>query len=147
MLGSQLVAIFQLVAVMMCTAVAFGLLLSTMLVRGKLHSAGPDAARYDIAFTEKAYLAASAFCAVGAMAAISRSWGSFALFVAVAASFQLADHLLVPRMRLAQEEGRALPLTGVRSRFELVAAACLFFIFWKTAYPPLATLAQIYGIG
>jgi hypothetical protein len=147
MYGTQFVAILQIVTVLLCTAVAFGILLSTMLVRGRLHAIGSEGPLHDLAFTEKAYVAAAVFCAVGAIAAINMSWGSFALFLSVAGSLQLADHILLPRMRAGQAEGRAMPLTGARFRFEFLAAMCLMVIFWKTAVPPLVTLALTYGIG
>jgi hypothetical protein len=147
MYGIQVIIILQIVGVMLCTAVALGLLLSTMLVRGRLHSIGAEGPLHDIAFTEKTYVAASVFCAVGAIAAINLSWGTFALFLSVAASLHVADQILVPPMRAAAAAGRAPPHTGTRARFELLAAACLFFIFWKTALPPLITLAQTYGVG
>ncbi len=47
MYGSQLVAITQIVTVMLCTAVAFGILLSTMLVRGRLHALGSEGPLHD----------------------------------------------------------------------------------------------------
>jgi hypothetical protein len=147
MYGSQFVAILQIVTVMLCTAVAFGILLSTMLVRGRLHAIGKEGPLHDLAFTEKAYVAAAMFCAAGAIAAINMSWGSFALSLGVAASLQLADHILLPRMRAAQAAGEPLPHAGARARVELLAAACLMIIFWKTAVPPLVTLALTYGIG
>ncbi len=147
MYGSQFVAILQIVTVMLCTAVAFGILLSTMLVRGRLHAIGNEGPLHDLAFTEKAYLAAAVFCAAGAIAAINMSWGSFAMFLAIAISLQIADHMLLPRMRAAQASGEPLPHTATRARFEILAAACLIVIFWKTAVPPLVTLAVTYGIG
>jgi hypothetical protein len=147
MYGSQLVVIFQLVTIMLCTAVALGLLLSVMLVRGRLHALGREGLLHDLAFTERAYVAAATFCAVGAIAAINASWGSFALFLGIAASLQIADHSLLPRMRAAQAEGRGTAHAGTRIRFEILAASCLFLLFWKTAVPPLLTLALTYGIG
>lgn len=147
MYPNQLVAIVQIVAVMMCTAVAMGMLLSVMMVRGKLYATGPGAAQHDIAFTEKAYLGASIFCGLGAIAAINLSWGTFAAFIGFAVALQLADHLLVPRMRKAAAEGQPLPMTGTRWRFELIAACGLLMMFWKTAVPPLVTLAVNIGIG
>jgi hypothetical protein len=147
MYGVQVIAIIQIVSVMLCTAVALGLLLSTMLVRGRLHSLGAEGPIHDIAFTEKAYVAAATFCAAGAVASINLSWGSFALFLAVAAGLHLADQKLAPAMRLAAEQRLPVPHAGTRARFELLAAACLFLIFWKTAVPPLVTLAMTYGIG
>jgi hypothetical protein len=147
MYGSQLIVIVQLVTVMLCTSVAFGLLLSVMLVRGRLHALGGEGPMHDLAFTEKAYVAAASFCAVGAIAAINMSWGSFALFLSVAAALQIADAYLLPPMRAAAESGGPMPGAGTRLRFELLAAVCLFFLFWKTAVPPLVTLALTYGIG
>jgi hypothetical protein len=147
MYGSQVVAIIQLVGIMLCTAVAFGIILSTMLVRGRLHDVGVEGPIHDIAFTEKAYVAASVFCAVGAIAAISISWGTFAMFLAVAVSLNLADQMMVPAMKQAAAEGRSMPHSATRLRFELLSACCLFFIFWKTAVPPLVTLALNYGLG
>jgi hypothetical protein len=115
--------------------------------RGRLHQISAEAPLHDLAFTEKAYVAASLFCAVGAIAAINLSWGSFALFLSVAASLNIADQIMTPRMREAAVAGEAIPYIGTRQRFELLAAISLMFIFWRTAVPPLATLAQTYGIG
>jgi hypothetical protein len=147
MYGSQLLAITQIVTVMLCTAVAFGVLLSTMLVRGRLHALGDEGVLHDLAFTEKAYVIAATFCAVGALAAVNLSWGTFALFLLVAAALHLADQKILPSMREAEAAGAPLPYVGTRFRFELLAAASLFFIFWKTAVPPLVTLSVTYGIG
>jgi hypothetical protein len=147
MYGSQLIVIVQLVTVMLCTSVAFGLLLSVMLVRGRLHALGGEGPLHDLAFTEKAYVAAASFCAVGAIAAINMSWGSFAMFLAIAVSLQMADNFLLPKMRAAEAECPADAHSGTRLRFEVLAAGCLFFLFWKTAVPPLVTLALTYGIG
>jgi hypothetical protein len=146
MYGSQVIVIVQIVTVLLCTAVAFGLLLSTMLVRGKLHAIGSEGPLHDIAFTEKAYVAASLFCGVGCLASLGLSWGTFAVFMSVGAAFMIADQYLVPRMRQAISAGRPVPLTGARARFELMAATSLFLVFWKTAVPPLVTLAMVYGI-
>lgn len=147
MYGSQFIIIIQLVTIMLCTAVAFGILLSTMLVRGKLHGIGREGPLHDIAFTEKAYVSAAIFCGVGAIASINLSWGTFFLFLGIAGALQVADNSLLPPMRTAHEDGQPLPMTGTRARFELIATASLFFIFWKTAVPPLVTLALTYGIG
>ncbi len=147
MYGNQVIAIFQLVSVMMCAAVAFGLLISTMLVRGKLHKVGQEGPLHDIAFTESAYVAAATMCALAAIASINISWGTFALCLSIAVSLMIADTILVPRMREAIAASREVPYTGTRLRFEVLAAASLFFVFWKTAVPPLLTLAQIYGLG
>jgi hypothetical protein len=147
MYGSQMITILQIVTVMMCTAVACGVLLSTMLVRGRLHALGKEGALHDLAFTEKAYVIAATFCAVGAIAAINMSWGSFALFLGIAAALHLADQMILPPMRSAEASGEPLPYVATRFRFEILATASLFFIFWKTAVPPLVTLALTYGIG
>jgi hypothetical protein len=147
MYGSQLLAIMQLVTIMLCTAVAFGILLSVMLVRGRLHAISPEGPLHDFAFTEKAYVAASLFCAIGAMAAVNVSWGTFAMFLSIAAALQVADQNLLPPMRAAHDGGQPVPYYGTRFRFEFLSASCLFFIFWKTAVPPLVTLALTYGIG
>jgi hypothetical protein len=145
--SGQVVAIVQIISVMMCAAVAFGILLSIMLVRGKLHQVGTEGPLHDLAFTEKAYVAASTLCGMGAIAAIGVGWGTFVSFLTVAGSFMVADQMLVPPMRKAIAEGRPMPHAGTRARFELLAAVCLFVVFWKTAAPPLVMLARIYGIG
>jgi hypothetical protein len=147
MFGSQLVAIIQLVTIMLCTAVAFGLLLAAIMVRGSLQTLGGEGPAQDIAFTERVYVAAATFCAVGAVAAINISWGTFALFLAIAGSLHLADQKLLSAMREHREPGTPSRHNAIRARFEILAATCLFFIFWKTAVPPLLTLAVIYGIG
>ncbi|MGL4242957.1 MAG: hypothetical protein ACRCTI_17730 [Beijerinckiaceae bacterium] len=143
----QILAIAQLVTVMLCASAAFGVLLSTMLVRGRLHEIGAEGPLHDLAFSEKAYVAASTLCAIGALAAVNVNWGSFAILLLAAGAFMIADHALVPRMRSAIAEGRAVPHTVARARFELLVAACLFVVFWKTAAPPLIILARVYGIG
>jgi hypothetical protein len=147
MYGSQIVQILQIVSVMLFTSVAFGLLLSTMLVRGRLHSLGAEGPLHDVAFTERAHVAAALFCAAGAIASINLSWGTFAMFMGIAASLHLADQTIMPAMRRAAEAGAALPHAGTRARMEVLAGACLLFIFWKTAVPPLVALAMTYGIG
>jgi hypothetical protein len=147
MYGVQIVAILQIMTVMLCAAAAFGVLLSTMLVRGRLHQIGAEGPLHDLAFSEKAYVAASVLCGVGAIAAVNFSWGSFAILLFVTIAFMIADQLLVPRMRRAIAEARPVPHTGARARFELLAAACLFMVFWKTAAPPLVMLARVYGLG
>jgi hypothetical protein len=147
MYGGQVVTIIQLISVMLAAAVAFGIMLSLMMVRGKLHDIGIEGPLHDIAFTERAYVAAATLCGMGAIASIGVGWGAFAIFVTVGAAFLVADNNLVPPMRQAIAEGRPVPNAGARSRFELIAAICLFFVFWTTAAPPLVMLARVYGIG
>jgi hypothetical protein len=147
MLSLPVGPILQLVLMMLCAAVAFGLLISIMLVRGRLHTLGAEGPLHDIAFTEKAYVAAATFCAGGAVAALGLNWSSFAVFILVGAACLVADNFLLPGMRKAVNEQQAMPMTGTRARFELLAASCLFVLFWKTAVPPLVTLSLVYGIG
>jgi hypothetical protein len=147
MLDSQLGLALQMTLVMMCAATAFGILLANMLVRGRLHGPRGDSALNDLAFTEKSYAAVSIILSVAAFAAISFSWGSFALFVSVAIALQIAEHWMLPSMRRAAESGTDLPYVATRLRFEVLLATCLMVAFWKTAMPPLMTLARVYGLG
>ncbi|MGL4636289.1 MAG: hypothetical protein ACRCWF_09930 [Beijerinckiaceae bacterium] len=139
-------AVMQLLGSALCAAAAFGVLLTMMLVRGNTRAAGQEGAVYDIAFTDKTYLIASILASIGALLSYRFSVGTFAAFVCVAISFQIAEHWLIPRLQAAAERGDTLPLTGARARFELVQAACLALVFFNISMPPLIILARVYGL-
>jgi hypothetical protein len=138
--------VLQITISLLCAAAAFGVVLTTMLVRGKLPVAHPDTAVYDIAHTDRTYQLATVLASIGALAAFPFSWGTFAGFIAVAVSFQIAESFMLPAMRKAAESGSEMPYKGTRSRLELLQAAFLAVIFFKTSMPPLLTLASVYGI-
>jgi hypothetical protein len=139
-------SVLQLITALLCAGMAFGVLLTTMFVRGKLPFDHPQSALFDLAYTDRTYQLASIIASIGAMAAISQGWGLFGSFVAVAVAFQVAEHLLLPRMRAALDQGVEIPLRGTRARFELLQTALLAVIFFKMGMPPLITLASIYGL-
>ncbi len=138
--------VLQIVVALLCAASAFGVVLTTMLVRGKFPVAHAQAAAYDIAHTDRTYQLVTIIASIGAIAAFSFSWGTFAGFIAVAVSFQIAESFMLPSMRQAAERGEPMPYRGTRSRLELLQAAFLAVIFFKTSMPPLLTLASIYGL-
>lgn len=138
--------VLQIVIALLCAASAFGVVLTAMLVRGKLSVDNPQSAVFDVAHTDRVYLLASILASIGALSSFSHQWGVFASFVGVAVSFQIAEHWLLPKMRRAAEAGQALPMTGTRARLELLQAACLALIFFKLGMPPLITLANVYGL-
>jgi hypothetical protein len=139
-------SILQIVVAVLCAATAFGVLLTTMLVRTNQRFADQQGAQFDIAYTERTYSLASILASIGALASFQYSLGTFASFIGVAISFQIAEHWLLPSMRAAANAGEAMPMTGVRSRFELLQAACLIIIFSQVSMPPLFTLARVYGV-
>jgi hypothetical protein len=98
------------------------------------------------AHTDRTYQLATILASIGALAAFPFSWGTFAGFIAVAVSFQIAENFMLPAMRRAAETGEEMPYKGTRSRLELLQAAFLAVIFFKTSMPPLLTLASVYGI-
>lgn len=136
----------QITIAMLCAAAAFGVVLSAMALRGKLPARHPHTAAFDIAHTDRAYQLASILASIGAMASLGYSNGAFAAFLGVAASFQIAEHWLIPRLRAAAEAKGEAPRLGVRTRLELVAAMALAMIFVNLGIPPLVTLANIYGL-
>jgi hypothetical protein len=138
--------VIQITVSLLCAAAAFGVVLTTMLVRGKLPIANPETAIYDIAHTDRTYQLATILASIGALAAFPFSWGTFAAFIAVAVSFQIAESFMLPAMRIAAETGGEMPYKGTRARLELLQAAFLAVIFFKISMPPLLTLASIYGI-
>ncbi len=138
--------VLQMAAAMLCAAAAFGVLLSAMMLRGRLPVDHPHSALYEITHSDRAYQLASILASAGAMASLLHSKGAFAGFLGVAISLQLAEHWLIPRMRAAVAAGADLPYRGVRTRMELVQAAALGLIFVNLGIPPLVTLANIYGL-
>ncbi len=143
--------VIQIVVALLCAASAFGVVLTTMLVRGKFATSHfpishAQAAAYDIAHTDRTYQLVTIIASIGAIAAFPFSWGTFAGFIAVAVSFQIAESFMLPSMRKAAESGEPMPYRGTRSRLELLQAAFLAVIFFKTSMPPLLTLASIYGL-
>jgi hypothetical protein len=139
-------SILQIIVAVLCAAAAFGVLLTTMLVRTNQRFADQQGAQFDVAYTERTYSLASIMASIGALASFQNSLGTFASFVGVAVSFQIAEHWLLPAMRAAAEAGESMPMVGVRSRFELLQAACLIVIFSQVSMPPLFTLARVYGV-
>jgi len=139
-------AVLQIVTALLCAATAFGVMLTTMLVRGRLPVEHPQSPIFDIAHTDRTYQLASIIASIGAMASFQHSWGTFASFLGVAISFQIAEHFMLPRMREAASSGEELPYKGARDRLELLQTACLALIFFKLGMPPLITLANIYGL-
>jgi hypothetical protein len=138
--------VIQIVVALLCAASAFGVVLTAMLVRGKFPVAHAQAAAYDVAHTDRTYQLATILASIGAIAAFPFSIGTFAGFIAVAVSFQIAESFMLPAMRRAAEAGEDMPYLGTRSRLELLQAAFLAMIFFKTSMPPLLTLASVYGI-
>jgi hypothetical protein len=145
-MSAAALTVLQITVSLLCAAAAFGVVLTTMLVRGKLPVGGSETAIYDIAHTDRTYQLATILASIGALAAFPFSWGTFAGFIAVAVSFQIAESFMLPAMRKAAETGGEMPYKGTRSRLELLQAAFLAVIFFKTSMPPLLTLASIYGI-
>lgn len=139
-------SILQIGVAVLCAAAAFGVLLTTMLVRTSPQFAQQQGAQFDIAYTERTYNLASILASIGALASFQVSLGTFASFIGVAVSFQIAEIWLLPNMRTAAEAGETMPMLAVRSRFELLQAACLIIIFSQSALPPLVTLARVYGV-
>jgi hypothetical protein len=146
-------SLFQILTGMLCSAAAFGVLLSMMLVRGNLRRAAGGAVRsereialFDMIYTDKTYLLASIMASIGALTSFKQNIGVFVMFVVVAVSFQIAEHWLLPRMRLAAQQGLEIPMTGTRARFELLQATCLLLVFGNLAMPPLITLVRIHGL-
>jgi hypothetical protein len=139
-------SILQIAVSVLCAAAAFGVLLSTMLVRTNQRFSSEQGAQFDVAYTERTYGLASILASIGALASFQHSLGTFASFVGVAISFQIAEHWLLPNMRAAADSGETMPMVGVRSRFELLQAACLIIIFSQVSMPPLFTLARVYGV-
>jgi hypothetical protein len=138
--------VIQIVVSLLCAAAAFGVVLTTILVRGKAPTTSPEYALFDIAHTDRTYQLATILASIGALAAFPYSWGTFAGFIAVAVSFQIAESCMLPAMRKAAATGADMPYKGTRARLELLQAAFLAMIFFKTSMPPLLTLASIYGI-
>ena len=137
--------VLQIAVAILCAAAAFGVLLSAMMLRGRL-PADPQAMLYELAHTDRAYQLASIITSAGAMASLMHNKGAFAGFLGVAVSLQLAEHWLVPRMKAAAAAGAELPYRGVRTRMELVQAAALTLVFINLGIPPLVTLANVYGL-
>lgn len=146
MLNSNQFLVMQMLGAVLCAASAFGVLLTLLLVRGNMRTAGAAGAVYDIAFTDRTYLVASIIASIGALLSYRFSLGTFLAFLCVAISFQIAEHWLLPRLRMAAERGEALPLTGARARFELAQIACLVAVFCNISMPPMMTLARVYGL-
>ncbi|MFM9975877.1 MAG: hypothetical protein ACKVON_15050 [Beijerinckiaceae bacterium] len=145
-MSSHALSLLQIVTGMLCAGAAFGVLLTTMLVRGTLDRPGGLDARFDLVYTDRTYILASILASIGALASLWQNIGIFIVFVAVAGSFQIAEHWLLPRMRQAVAAGEALPMTGTRFRFEFLQAACLLLVFCILSMPPLITLARVYGL-
>jgi hypothetical protein len=131
---------------MLCASAAFGVLLTTMLVRGNLlHLEGQGSAP-DLIYTDKTYLLASIMTSIGAVVSLRHNVGVAISFVGVAVAFQIAEHWLLPQMRKAAQAGQSLPLISTRARFELFQAICLLLVFANLAMPPLITLVRVHGL-
>jgi hypothetical protein len=138
--------ILQIMISLLAAASAFGVLLSAMLMRGRLATDYPQSAVFDIAHTDRSYQIASIIASIGALASYQHSTGAFASFIGVAVSFQIAEHWMLPRMHEAAVTGSDMPFRGVRARLELLQVACLALLFFKLGMPPLITLANVYGL-
>jgi hypothetical protein len=138
--------VLQMAMAMLCAAAAFGVLLSAMMLRGRLPVDHPQSALFEVMQSDRAYQLASILASAGAMASLLHSKGAFAGFLSVAISLQLAELWLVPRMREAAAAGAEMPYRGVRTRMELIQAAALALIFVNLGLPPLVVLANIYGL-
>ena len=146
MITPQAFGLLQILTGMLCAAAAFGVLLTTMLVRGNASKIEGLDARFDLVYTDRTYVLASILASVGALASLRQNFSIVLLFAVVALSFQIAEHWLLPKMRQALVAGEALPLIRTRARFELLQAACLLMAFCILAMPPLITLARVYGL-
>lgn len=140
------IALLQILIAMLAAAAGFGVLLAMIMVRGQVQKIANGGVEADLAFTNKAYLLASIIASIGAVAAFPHSWSVFAMFLAIALTFQIADHWLIPRMRAAVQAGEDVPLVGTRTRFEILQAVALLAIFGVITMPRLATLARYYGL-
>jgi hypothetical protein len=140
------IALIQILIAMLAAATGFGVLLAMIMVRGQVQKIANGGVEADLAFTNKAYLLASIIASIGAVAAFPHSQGAFAMFLAIALTFQFADHWLIPRMRAAAQAGEDVPLRGTRARFEILQAVALLAIFGVITMPRLATLARLYGL-
>jgi hypothetical protein len=156
-MSSNTASLFQIMSGMLCSAAAFGVLLSMMFVRGTVQRAAnsasgsnarseSDIALFDLLYTDKTYLLASIMASIGALCSFKLNIGVFAMFVIVAVSFQIAEHWLLPKMRLAAQQGQALPMVDTRRRFEFLQAMCLLLVFGNLAMPPLLILVRIHGL-
>jgi hypothetical protein len=139
-------ALLQVLVAMLAAAAGFGVLLAMIMVRGQIGRIADGGVEADLAFTNKAYLLASIIASIGAVAAYPHSFGAFSMFLAIALSFQIADHWLIPQMRRAASSGTEVPFKGTRARFELMQALALLAIFGVITMPRLATLAKLYGL-
>jgi hypothetical protein len=128
----------------LCAATAFGIVLALHVMRGRLGFAADP--RVDVVVSDRAYLAGSLLASIGAIMSLSGSFGVFAGFICVAIAFLVAEQFLIPKMRAAAEANAPLPLTGARSRFELLQAGLLLLLFTQISMPPLVTLARVYGL-
>ncbi len=138
--------VLQMATAMLCAAAAFGVLLSAMLMRGRLPAGHAQSALFEVMHSDRAYQLASILASAGAMASLMHNKGAFAGFLSVAISLQLAELWLIPRMREAVTAGLEMPYRGVRARMELVQTAALALIFINLGLPPLVILANVYGL-
>ena len=145
-MSSNAWTVLQITLALLCAAAGCGVILSAMLLRGKLPAAHPHTPAFDIAQTDRTYQLVSILASCGALATLTYSRGAFAGFLGVAVSFQIAEHWLVPRLRRVAADGEVSLRHGVRSRLELVGIAALALIFLNLSMPPLVTLANIYGL-
>ena len=139
-------SVLMMVTAAFAASASLGVLLTNMVARGALVAGGPDALRYDLNYTDRTYILASVLCSIGALAALKFSVATFGAFVMLALSLQVAEHMMLPRMREAADAGTEMPYQGTRTRFELLLFLGLAFIFGNLSFPPLVTLARVYGL-
>ncbi len=138
--------VLMMVTAAFAASASLGVLLTNMVARGGLAAGNADALRFDLTYTDRTYVLASVLCSIGAMAALKFSVATFGAFVMLALSLQIAEHWLLPRMRAAVDTGADIPHQGTRTRFELLLFLGLAFIFGNLSFPPLITLARVYGL-
>jgi len=131
---------------MLCASAAFGVLLTTMLVRGNLRLLEGQGAVSDMIYTDKTYSLTSILASIGAVVSLRHNIGVAVSFLGVAIAFQIAEHWLLPQMRMAAQSGQSLPLLPTRARFEFFQAVCLLLVFANLAMPPLITLVRVHGL-
>jgi hypothetical protein len=138
--------VLQITLALLCASAGCGVILSAILLRAKLPVAHPHTPAFDIAQTDRTYQLVSILCSIGALSTLTYSTGAFAAFLSVALSFQIAEHWLIPRLRVVAPDGGVSLRHGVRTRLELIGIAAMALIFLNLSMPPLVTLANIYGL-
>jgi hypothetical protein len=130
----------------LATAAALGVTLGVQIFRRAVRRfALPEGRLVDLAQTEQGYLLASALSSLAAFAAFRIDGVVFGVLLTVAASFLMAEHVILPRMREAAEAGGDAG-RDVRGTFEAIQSLTLLLAFFLLTLPPLATLARVWGI-